>query len=184
MTDNDASSNADDDDLVRARALYWSVLVQLKVDGEYIQRYRDSVSCTISFIAIARAIVSVGAIGSWFAGIGEAKLWGGVIVVSQVAEAIFAVLPLTARSRALRTFVASLDATFIDALFEWEDEVQSLSADSKSVRRRWRKLMKTRQEVEKNSLRGLSLPKRMGLFRLAESAAAAYFKSGHGVSSP
>jgi hypothetical protein len=164
-----------------ARALYWRALVQLKVDCEYTQRYRDHFDSVLTWFAVGRAIVSVGALGSWFAGIGQAKMWGGIIVVSQTAEAVLAVLPLTARARALRTFVASLDAALIDALFEWEEVVQAQTGDAADIRQRWHKLMRLRHEAETASLAGVTLPRKQRLFKLAEAAAAAYFETTYGV---
>ena len=175
MDDATDSPVPNDEELTRARALYFQALVQLKVDAEYIQRYRDRVSRTIMVIAILRAIVSVGALSSWFSCIGQAKVWGALIVLSQVAEAVFAVLPLPARARALRTFVAALDAALIDALFEWEEEVQSPSANAKDVRRRWHRLLRRRHEAESTSLGAVTLPEKPRLFRLAQEAAATYF---------
>jgi len=71
----------------RAYNLYWIELVQLKVDTAYVERYRDRLTSWLSYFAIGRAIVSVGALGSWFAGIGHPEIWGAIIVTSQVAEA-------------------------------------------------------------------------------------------------
>jgi hypothetical protein len=56
---------------------------------------------------MGRADVSVGALGSWFAGLGQARNRGALIVVSQIAEAELAALPLTASARALRTLVTN-----------------------------------------------------------------------------
>jgi hypothetical protein len=171
---------SDNDGIPHARHLYWRALVQLKVDCEYIQRYRDQVAAVLSWYAIARAIVSVGALGSWFAGFWQAKIWGGIIVVSQVAEAVLAVLPLNARVRALQTFVVTLDAALIDALFEWEEYVQTQAADAADIRVRWHRLMRLRHEAETASLAGVTLPQKRRLFLLAESAASAYFKATYG----
>ncbi len=73
------------DGIPHARNLYWRALVQLKVDCEYIQRYRNQVASDLSRYAVARAIVSAGALGSWFAGLGQAKIWGGIITTASPA---------------------------------------------------------------------------------------------------
>jgi hypothetical protein len=99
MVEGRPDTEVPDDGGERARSLYWRELVQLKVDCEYVQRYRDLVARRMSQVAVARAIVSVGALGSWIAGLGYPQLWGGVIVASQVAEAIQNVIPLAARER-------------------------------------------------------------------------------------
>jgi hypothetical protein len=169
--------HADSEELAHARALYWRALVQLKVDCEYTQRYRDRIATILTWFAIGRAVVSVGALGSWFAGVGHAKLWGAVIVVSQIAEAVLAVLPLTARARALRSLVVTLDAALVDALFEWEEDIQSQAVGAADIRRRWHRLMRLRHEAETAALGSVNLPRKPRLFALAEAAATSYFHS-------
>ena len=58
------SPDADSNGVAHARALYWRALVQLKVDCEYTQRYRDRVAKELTWFAAGRAIVSVGAVKS------------------------------------------------------------------------------------------------------------------------
>jgi hypothetical protein len=163
----------------RARSLYWRELVQLKVDCEYTQRYRDLLSRRLTQFAVARAGVSVGALGSWVAGLGYPQVWGGIIVASQVVEASLNVLPLAARERGLRAFSIPLDGLLIDALLEWED-IQADGSEAREITRRWHTLMRLRHEAEtKNLTTGLPVNRR--LFRLAEQAAAAYFESNYGT---
>jgi len=69
MTEGRPNSEVPDEAAERARLLYWRELVQLKVDCEYVQRYRDLLARRMSQVAVARAIVSVGALGSWIAGL-------------------------------------------------------------------------------------------------------------------
>ncbi|HEY3910008.1 MAG TPA: hypothetical protein VGM07_08965 [Stellaceae bacterium] len=169
----------DDQAAERARSLYWRELVQLKVDCEYVQRYRDLLARRMSQVAVGRAIVSVGALGSWIAGLGYPQLWGGVIVVSQVAEAIQNVIPLAARERSLRAFAVTLDALLIDALLEWED-IQLGTFEAREITRRWHTLMKLRHEAETKTLT-VALPVKPRIFRLAEQAAATYFETNYGT---
>jgi hypothetical protein len=159
----------------RARALYWRELVQLKVDCEYTQRYRDRLANILSWLAVGRAIVSVAALGSWVGGLGYPQLWGGIIVASQVAEAVQNALPLVTRERGLRALVTALDALLIDALLEWED-IRGDGSDAKDINRRRGTLMRLKHEAETKNMT-VSLPMKPALFRLAERAAATYFET-------
>jgi hypothetical protein len=80
----DAESQAKTEAFNRAYNLYWVELVQLKIDTVYVERYRDWLTTWLTRIAIGRAVVSVGALGSWFAGIGHPEVWGAVIVVPKL----------------------------------------------------------------------------------------------------
>jgi hypothetical protein len=121
----------------RAYDLYWIELVQIKVDTVYVERYRDWLTSWLSWFAIGRAIVSVGALGSWFAGVGHGEVWGGIIVASQVAEAVVNALPLSARQKNLSAFALALEAILIDALLEWED-IHSGEIGARDITRRRR----------------------------------------------
>ena len=57
----------------RARALYWGELVQLTHETEYIRHYRDHVNTILTWFDVGRAVISVGALGSWVAGLGYPK---------------------------------------------------------------------------------------------------------------
>jgi hypothetical protein len=163
----------------RARALYWRELVQLKVDAEHAQHYRDHLSELLTWFDIMRAIVSVGAPGFWVAGIGYPQLWGGIIVASQVAQAVLTKLPLTARHKGLMAFTNALDAMLIDALLEWED-MQTEDSDARAITRRWHTLMRLRHEAETKNL-AIGLPLKRRLFRLAEQTATTYFETNYGT---
>ena len=178
----DSHQDDNGEDLAKARGLYWRALVQLKVSCEYTQRYRDRLGIILTSFAVSRAVVSVGALGSWFAGLGQAKVWGLIIVISQTLDAVMGVLPLSTRARALRAFVAALDVAFIDAQFEWEEDVNSANATAQGVRRRWHKLLRLQHEAETADMAAAGLPRKERLFKLAEEAAASYLEANFGVS--
>ena len=175
----DADSQQSPDAEERARVLYWRELIQLKIDSEYTQRYRDHLAGLLTWLEVARAIVSVGALGSWIAGLGYPKLWGSIIVISQVGEAVLAKLPLTARYKGVAAFVNALDAMLIDALLEWED-IQTTGIGAREITRRWHTIMRLRHEAETKNL-SMGLPFKKRLFRLAEQAASSYFEANYGT---
>jgi hypothetical protein len=173
------SDGADSQDRInafnRAYGLYWVELVQLKIDTIYVEKYRDRLTNWLSWFAIGRAIVSVGALGSWFAGIGHPEIWGGIIVASQVAEAVVNALPLSARQKNLSAFALALEAILIDALMEWED-IHSGEIGARDITRRRHALMRLRHETEAKHL-PTGLPVKRKFSMLAEREAASYFES-------
>jgi hypothetical protein len=159
----------------RAYGLYWIELVQLKIDTVYVEQYRDRLTTWLSWFSIGRAVVSVGALGSWFAGIGHPELWGGIIVASQVAEAVVNALPLSARQKNLSAFALALEAILIDALMEWED-IHSGEIGARDITRRRHALMRLRHETEAKHL-PTGLPVKRKFSVLAEQEASSYFES-------
>jgi hypothetical protein len=157
----------------RAYGLYWRELVQLKVDTTYVELYRDRLTTWLSGFAIGRAIVSVGALGSWFAGLGHPEVWGGIIVISQVAEAVVNALPLSARQKNLSAFALALESILIDALMEWED-IYAGELAAREITRRRHALMRLRHETEAKHL-PTGLPFEKKFLMLAERTAASYF---------
>jgi len=157
----------------RARALYWGELVQLKHEAEYVRRYRDRLAAILTWIDVGRAVISVGALGSWVGGLGLPKVWAAIIVASQVAEAVMAKLPLTARQKGLAAFGHALDAMLIDALLEWEDIQSDRAGGPEAIVRHWHRLMTLRHEAEQAHLPG-GLPFKSRLFRLADDEATTY----------
>lgn len=175
----DAESQPRVEAFYRAHNLYWTELVQLKIDTVYVERYRDWLTTWLTRFTIGRAIVSVGALGSWFAGIGHPEVWGAVIVVSQVAEAVVNALPLSTRQKGLSAFALALESILIDALLEWET-VHSGEIDSREITRRRHVLMRLRHETEaKHIPTGLPTKRRFSI--LAERDAAAYFEVTYGT---
>jgi len=47
-------------------------------------------------------------------------IWGTIIALSQLSDALKDAIPLTARHKATIALVTSLDALVIEALYEWE----------------------------------------------------------------
>jgi len=94
----------------RQQALYWAELVQLRVDCGYMRRYRDSLRATVERYAAIRAVVSVSALGTWAVVRAYPIVWGGIIVASQVAEALQIAMGYTDRLRGATALSFALEA--------------------------------------------------------------------------
>ena len=77
----------------RAQSLYWTELIELKGACEYVRRYRDSLSATLTRFAVARSVVGVAALGGWITTNIDPHIWAAVIVLVQVAEALQRAVP-------------------------------------------------------------------------------------------
>lgn len=163
----------------RLQDLYWSELVQLKVSCEYIRRYRDRLGAWVMWFAIIRAVVSVGALGTWAAVKAYPMLWGGIIAGAQVADALQNAMTFTARYRGTSALTVALDALFIDCQMEWED-IYGGRLDEGEIAKRRHAMMKRRAEADAKNLPG-GLPVKKKLFALAEADAKAYFTNTYKI---
>lgn len=157
----------------RQQALYWSELVQLKIGCGYVRRYRDSLGAWITRFAVIRAVVSVGALGTWAAIRSYPMLWGRIIAAAQVADALQHAIPFAARFRGTNALCSALDALFIDSQMEWEDIAGGRLDEAEVIRRRHKLMMLRLNADQKNLPNGL--PRSDRLLKLAEADAEAYF---------
>jgi hypothetical protein len=160
----------------RQQDLYFNELFQLKVQCEYIRRYRNILSAWVTRFAVVRAIASSGSIGGWVIWRDLAFVWGAIIAVSQVSDALKDAIPYTARNKAATALLMDIDALFIEALFEWES-VFAGSLTNVEITERRRKLMELRHELEWKHFPTADLPRNSALITLAERDAIDYLES-------
>jgi hypothetical protein len=163
----------------RQQNLYFNELFQLKVQCEYMRRYRDTLSGRIRWLATIRAVASSGAIAGWAIIQAHPMAWATVIAAAQVADVLKDVFPFTARHKAVSGLVTSLEAQVIEALFEYEGVAAERFTNEEITERR-RTLMKVRHEAEAEHLSTGDLPIKAKLLALAEEDAVAYFETMFG----
>lgn len=160
----------------RQQNLYFNELWQLKVQCEYIRRYRDILSWRVHAFGTLRAVASSGGIGGWVIWKDLAFIWGAIIAVSQVADAVKDQFPFTARQKAATGLLMELDALFIQTLFEWES-VFSGKFTTEEITERRRKLMDLQHNLQWKHFPTGDLPRRNDLFVLAERDAIPYLET-------
>lgn len=160
----------------RQQDLYLTEVFQLVVARDYTRRYRDALTRRVTWFGALRAIASSSAIGAWALWQAYPMIWGGIIVASQVADALRDVFPFTIRHKAANDLVASFDLLLIEALYEAEGVYAGQYNDEEITERR-RKLMRLRHETEIKHFPTGPLPERKDLLALADEAAITYFDS-------
>jgi len=166
-------------DLERQKNLYWKQLVDLKVAAIYMRCYRDYLGTWVTRIAMVRAIASSGSIAGWAIWKEFAFLWGMIIVLSQLIDALKDVFPFVKTFKAAGEQVATLSSLLLDALLEWENIFANKYTADEIMSRRF-KLMKLQQEAEnKNFPDGLKV--RQGLFESAQEEARSYFLTTYNI---
>jgi hypothetical protein len=169
MSENEAASH-------RQQDLYPTEVRQLMVAHDYMRRYRDVLARRVTWFGALRAIASSSAIGAWVIWRSYPMGWAGIIVTSQVADALRDVFPFTVRHKAANDLVTSFEVLLIDALHEAEGVYSGQFTDEEITDRR-HKLILLRHEAEVKHFPSGHLPERKDLLALADEAAIAYFDS-------
>src|SRR5579863_5193706 len=99
----------------RQQQLYWAQMVELKVAACYIRYYRDYLGKRVTALGTLRAVASSGSIAAWALWKEYAFVWGAIIAVSQVVDALKDVFPFTKKHKAAIDHAITLASIFIDA---------------------------------------------------------------------
>jgi hypothetical protein len=162
------------DSNARQQNLYLTEVLKLVVVCEYISLYHAVLARRVTWFGVLRAIASSGAIASWAITTSLPMVWGSIIAVSQVADALKDVFPFSTRHKAAGELLMSLENLRIQTLFEAEAVYAGQLAPIQITELR-RKLMKSLHEAELKHFPSGRLPVRLDLKNLAERAALAYF---------
>jgi hypothetical protein len=154
-------------------------MIELKVAAGYIRRYRDDLSRWVTGLGTVKAIASSGSIAAWAIWREYAFVWGAIIAVSQVVDALKEVFPFTKTHKAASEHTIALDSIFIDAQLEWENIFSGRYTDEQ-IANRQHKLRKLQHDAERHSFPNGLLTK-AALFREAEAEATAYFESMYNI---
>lgn len=111
---------------------YWSVLIEVRYELEYMILYRNMISKEIWLFDLLKAVASSGAIAAWAVVQSHPMIWGGIIATSQLAEVVKGTLPMAKRHAGCSSLANSLEALFIDVSFEW-DRVSSGQLDDTEI---------------------------------------------------
>jgi hypothetical protein len=160
----------------RQQQLYFQELFQLKVQCEYVRRYRDRLSMWVTRFAVLRAVASSGSIAGWVIWREYAFVWASIIAASQLADALREAIPYTARQKSANALLTDLDALFIEALFEWE-AVYSAKFTNEEITERRRKLMQLKHDLGAKHFPTGDLPSRPDLLALADTDAITYLEA-------
>lgn len=154
-------------------------MVELKVAAAYTRLYRDDLGTWVTSLGTIKAIASSGSIAAWVIWKDLAFVWGSIIAVSQVADALKDVFPFTKIHKAASEHAITLENIFIDAQLEWENIFSGQYTNERIANRR-HKLMKLQHEAERHNFPN-GLATKASLFSEAQQEAKNYFTATHGV---
>ena len=172
--------NEDPKDTHRQRQLYWNELTALKGAACYMSRYRDRLGRWVVALGMLKAIASCGSIAAWAIWKEYSFLWGLIIALSQVADALRDVFPFAKKQKAASDYASALNSLFIDAQLEW-DVICANSRTPAEMMNHLHSLRKLQLEAERQSFpSGVAADESLRL--VAKQDAENYLKSTYGVS--
>ena len=170
-----------EDELERQQRLYWNKMLDLRTAADYIRLYRDYAGRWVTAIATLRAVASSTSIAGWAIWHQYAFIWGCIIAVSQIVDALRDVFPMTKRHRAASEYAIALEALFIAAQLEWEN-ILTGRYDADEVLRRLHALRSAHHTAESKSFAD-GQPRHRRLFGEAEQETATFIWKTYGVKS-
>jgi hypothetical protein len=100
-------------------SLYWQQLQQLKASAICIRLHRNKLRTFVTLYDGLRAITSSSAIAAWAIWKEHAIVWGAVIAISQVADALKGVFPFAKNHKSASDLTAAMETIYIDAEYDW-----------------------------------------------------------------
>jgi hypothetical protein len=164
----------------RQQQLYWNQMVELRVASSYIRRYRDALGKWFTCLGTLKAVASSGSIAAWAVWREYAFVWGAIIALAQVVDALKDVFPFSKTHKAASEHSIGLGSIFIDAQLEWEGIFSGRYTDEQIAGRR-HKLMKLQHDAERHNFPN-GLATKAALFRESEEEAESYFESMYDLS--
>lgn len=171
--------NENGQDPHRQQRLYWDQMYALKVAASAIRLYRDSLNKWVTGLGALKAIASCGGIAAWAIWREYAFVWGFIIAMAQVADALKDVFPFAKTHKSTCAHAVTLNSLFIDAQLEWENIFGGKYSDDEIMKRVYQ-LRKLQLEAENHDFPdGLAM--RCALLERAKQDARDYLVSTYGV---
>lgn len=159
---------------------YWAELVQLKAQASYLNAYQLQCEKCDNGLKVFLAITSSSSIASWAIWSELGMLWGVLIALSQVVNAIRRFLPWERRAKELSNLgrdVADILLTFEQRWFGVAEGLYTEAEINDSIV----EFKQRRNEAENQHLAGRPLPEKRKHMDAAAVRAAKYFSTHYGI---
>jgi hypothetical protein len=154
---------------------YWQEFTQLKLAACYVRDYRNHIGRRETLVATVRAVASSASIATWAIWRRYAFVWAGIIVASQVVDALRDVFPFGKKRRSLSRWSNSLNRLFVDAQRDWENIAAGKLTNAK-IRSLTHQLRQKMQRYEQTYAPN-GLKRKDNLFEAAQAEMAQFFAS-------
>jgi hypothetical protein len=130
---------------------YWRELDQLKIHVFYLENYYKKTLNYDRNINVFLAVVSNGSIASWAIWKDYSAIWGGMIALSQLLNAVKVFLPYSKRLKDLEFISRELENLFLFMESSWFDVAEG-KLTKKEIHKQLTDIKKKKQQImEKNN---------------------------------
>lgn len=154
--------------------MYWDDLVQLRFQLLYIETYSDASYKKDNAINIILAIASSSSIGAWVIWKEAAIVWGAIIAISQVINAVKDYLPYNSRKKYLNQLHSELAELLNEYEYKWLDVAEG-ELTARQINDLLFSLRKKKQKVHKKYLVSNHLPRCKKYMELADNRLKEYY---------
>ena len=155
---------------------YWKELYRLKVHVIYVESLLAETEAWDRRIKVFSAITSSASIGAWAIWKDYAAVWGSIIAISQVLNAIRQYFPYKDRLRCYSGLRLELEEILLGVEARWL-EIASGECTEMAIRKALAEMRAKRHRAFKIHLPKTTIPDDGPLFRQAEDRALAYFQN-------
>ena len=155
---------------------YWKELYQLRVHVNYLEIYMERSERLDKAISIFLAITSSSSICGWAIWNRFSFVWGMIIAISQLINAIKYFLPYRDRMKSLNKIVRDFDELLVLFEMKWFD-VSEGKLTEKEINNLQFEIRKKKLESLKKHLGASSLPVKDKYFSIAKDNANTYIKN-------
>lgn len=155
---------------------YWREFTQLKEHAIYFNLYQASDNHIEFLKNVILAIASSSAIGAWAIWQVVPWLWGGIIAVSQVIQAVSPLLPYKKRLEHLNGLSNEYDGLCIKAEEDWYEISKGRKSDDE-IHEMQMRLKRRILEIANKQLKGYVIPIDKKLEKEAKEQRELYFKN-------
>ena len=155
---------------------YWRELDQLKVHVFYLESYLEKTLNYDRWLNMFIAIMANGSIASWVVWKEYSFIWGLLIALSQLINAIKVYLPYQKRLKSLESITKELETLFLVMETAWFD-VSEGKLTEQEIHKQRMDMKKKNQQLTDKYFGGNPLPHDKKLLIKAKDQAVSYFKT-------
>lgn len=157
---------------------YWDELIQTKFEIYYLDEYLNQSHKADNIINMILAISSTGSVATWAIWDKFPMVWGGIIAISQVINAIKIYFPFNKRIKAISTFQVYLQELFLNLEYNWQKIIDG-ELTKKDVREKLFESKKEKLKLKNKYFANLYLPNKKKLVEKADKNNILYFEQNN-----
>jgi hypothetical protein len=155
---------------------FWNELTQLRGQIEFLRLLHRECERVDRILKMFLAVTSSGSIAAWAIWKDFAMTWGGIIVMSQLINAIKPYLPFEKRQSSVSSLVSKLESLFVRWEGVWQ-QVADGELTEREISDKITEMKRFKLEFQSSCLKDDILPHKKKLEELAAIETETYFKA-------